>query len=97
MRQTYNYTAMSCIFRRTGARYFLECVEKREIPRTDGREGLKVLKILAACQESLASNSELFTLPPALSPVGRGGISTKRGRNKRGEERDLSRLPEKIP
>ncbi|MBU2495195.1 MAG: hypothetical protein KJ935_01655 [Candidatus Omnitrophica bacterium] len=79
------------------ARHFLECVEKRETPRTDGREGLKVLKILAACQKSLASNSEPFPLTPALSPQGRGGISTKRGRNKRGEERSLPRLPEKIP
>ena len=40
------------------ARHFLECVEKRERPRTDGREGLKVLKILAESQESLERNNE---------------------------------------
>lgn len=34
-------------------RHFLECVEKRTTPRTDAREGLRVLKVLAACEEAL--------------------------------------------
>lgn len=34
---------------------FLSCIESRRTPLTDGREGLRVLKLLAACQESMAS------------------------------------------
>jgi UDP-2-acetamido-3-amino-2,3-dideoxy-glucuronate N-acetyltransferase len=32
---------------------FLRCVQHRETPLTDGREGLRVLAVLQACQESL--------------------------------------------
>ena len=51
------------------ARHFLKCVEKREVPRTDGWEGLKVLKILAASQESLERNTGAFT-PTSPLPAG---------------------------
>jgi len=34
--------------------HFLECVQQRKKPRTDGAEGLKVLKVLNACEEVLA-------------------------------------------
>jgi len=34
-------------------KHFLNCIKKRKIPNTDGKEGLKVLKILDACQNSL--------------------------------------------
>ena len=34
-------------------RHFLECIEKRERPRSDGGEGLRVLKVLDAAQRSL--------------------------------------------
>lgn len=34
-------------------RHFLECIETRNAPRTDGAEGLRVLRLLNACQESL--------------------------------------------
>jgi len=34
-------------------RHFLHCIEKRERPRSDGGEGLRVLKILEAAQKSL--------------------------------------------
>jgi UDP-2-acetamido-3-amino-2,3-dideoxy-glucuronate N-acetyltransferase len=33
--------------------HFMECIASRKIPRTDGEEGLKVLKILEACEESM--------------------------------------------
>ncbi len=33
--------------------HFIKCVEDRTKPRSDGVEGLKVLKILAAAQESM--------------------------------------------
>jgi UDP-2-acetamido-3-amino-2,3-dideoxy-glucuronate N-acetyltransferase len=38
--------------------HFLECIEKRSTPRTDGREGLRVLLVLQACQKSLQLNGE---------------------------------------
>jgi len=38
------------------ARHFLECVEKRIKPRTDGSSALDVLRILDACQKSMDSN-----------------------------------------
>jgi len=34
-------------------RHFLECIEKRERPRSDGTEGLRVLRVLDAAQQSL--------------------------------------------
>ena len=33
--------------------HFIKCVETRRQPRTDGQEGLRVLRVLAACQKSL--------------------------------------------
>ncbi|MCP3901999.1 MAG: Gfo/Idh/MocA family oxidoreductase [Planctomycetes bacterium] len=37
-------------------RHFLECIESRARPRTDGRNGLAVLEILSAAQRSLTTN-----------------------------------------
>ncbi len=34
-------------------RHFLDCIEKRERPRSDGTEGLRVLRVLDAAQQSL--------------------------------------------
>ena len=34
-------------------RHFLECIRTRQRPRTDGEEGLKVLRVLQQCQEGL--------------------------------------------
>ncbi|MFH1687634.1 MAG: Gfo/Idh/MocA family oxidoreductase [bacterium] len=34
-------------------RHFLECIEKRQKPRSDGAEGLRVLRVLDAAQKSL--------------------------------------------
>ena len=39
--------------------HFLECIESRNRPRTDGEEGLKVLKILNACQRSLENKQKV--------------------------------------
>jgi UDP-2-acetamido-3-amino-2,3-dideoxy-glucuronate N-acetyltransferase len=58
--------------------HFLECIQERKNPRTDGREGLRVLQILQASQESLDHNGQvvylstkasLYTLPPSLPSV----------------------------
>jgi UDP-2-acetamido-3-amino-2,3-dideoxy-glucuronate N-acetyltransferase len=38
--------------------HFLECLESRQKPRTDGINGLKVLKVLDACQRSLRGQGE---------------------------------------
>jgi len=43
---------------REECRHFLDCIASRETPRTDGREGLQVLEILEACQESLERMGE---------------------------------------
>ncbi len=45
-------------------RHFLECIERRITPRTDGWEGLRVLQVLEASQQSLAQGRSV-TLPPA--------------------------------
>jgi UDP-2-acetamido-3-amino-2,3-dideoxy-glucuronate N-acetyltransferase len=38
---------------RAECEHFLHCVETRETPRTDGQEGLRVLRVLDACERSL--------------------------------------------
>lgn len=43
--------------------HFLECVETRATPRTDGASGLRVLRVLDACQRSLEQGG----VPVALS------------------------------
>jgi len=42
--------------------HFLDCVRHRRPPRTDGREGLRVLKVLQACQISLDQKGLPVTL-----------------------------------
>lgn len=39
-------------------KHFLECIESRKRPKTDGKEGLRVLEILQASQESLEKNGK---------------------------------------
>jgi len=42
--------------------HFIECITLRKTPRTDGYDGLRVLKILEACQESLKENGKVIRL-----------------------------------
>jgi UDP-2-acetamido-3-amino-2,3-dideoxy-glucuronate N-acetyltransferase len=50
-------------------RHFLECIATRRKPDTDGEEGLRVLEVLEACQESLDRKSATIALPkPASKP-----------------------------
>ena len=42
--------------------YFLQCIEKRRIPKTDGKEALQVLKVLDVCQNSLDQNGKYINL-----------------------------------
>ena len=37
-------------------RHFLKCIEEKQIPKTDGNEGLRVLRVLQKSQESLNNN-----------------------------------------
>lgn len=39
--------------------HFIECIHTRKTPKTDGNDGLRVLKILEACQESLRENGKV--------------------------------------
>lgn len=39
--------------------HFLHCLKTRENPKTDGKNGLRVLKILAACQKSLKESKKI--------------------------------------
>jgi predicted dehydrogenase/acetyltransferase-like isoleucine patch superfamily enzyme len=61
-------------------RHFLECIENKQPPQTDGQEGLRVLKILQASQRSLDDNGcniqigshlkkEKETAPPSVFDV----------------------------
>jgi len=40
--------------------HFLECMASRDKPRTDGEEGLRVLKTLNACQDSLEQERQIL-------------------------------------
>jgi UDP-2-acetamido-3-amino-2,3-dideoxy-glucuronate N-acetyltransferase len=47
--------------------HFLECMETRQTPKTDGRDGWRVLKVLEASQRSLSMNGEPVQLEPRRS------------------------------
>ena len=47
---------------RRECQHFLECIEHRSTPLTDGREGLRVLRILDACQRSLQEGGNIISL-----------------------------------
>jgi len=49
-------------------RHFLESVQTRQTPRTDGEEGLRVLRVLKACQEALDPKAQAV-LPFSEAPV----------------------------
>jgi UDP-2-acetamido-3-amino-2,3-dideoxy-glucuronate N-acetyltransferase len=38
--------------------HFVDCVKSRKTPRTDGENGLRVLKVLDACQRSIEANGQ---------------------------------------
>jgi len=42
--------------------HFIECIKQRKKPRTDGIDGVKVLKILEACQYSMENNGVAYSL-----------------------------------
>lgn len=42
--------------------HFLDCLQKRATPKTDGQNALRVLRVLNACQRSLANNGVMVNL-----------------------------------
>ncbi len=49
--------------------HFLECIATGASPRTDGREGLRVLRILEACQRSLETGGSTVDLAIPRKPA----------------------------
>lgn len=50
--------------------HFLDCCKTRAVPRTDGREGLRVLRVLAAATESLEGKGAAIELnTPDITPA----------------------------
>jgi len=49
--------------------HFLECCDQRKAPITDGREGLRVLQVLNAAQQSLDRNGEAANPSLVWSPM----------------------------
>ena len=45
---------------RAECEHFIECVASRKTPKTDGNNGLRVLKILEGCQESLKDDGKVY-------------------------------------
>ncbi|HID29852.1 MAG TPA: oxidoreductase [Desulfobacterales bacterium] len=53
---------------RAECQHFIQCIAKGENPKTDGREGLRVLQVLQASQESLDRNGATITLVEGSKP-----------------------------
>jgi UDP-2-acetamido-3-amino-2,3-dideoxy-glucuronate N-acetyltransferase len=47
---------------RAECEHFVDCIRVRKTPLTDGREGLRVLSILEACQQSLEERGMVITI-----------------------------------
>ncbi len=52
----------------TEAQHFVECIEQKRTPRTDGRAGLRVVRLLEAATQSMAQQGRLVSLA-ASTPV----------------------------
>jgi predicted dehydrogenase len=50
---------------RTECEHFIECIERDRTPRSDGRDGLRVVKVLEAGSKSLAEGGQLVQLTPS--------------------------------
>ena len=47
---------------RTECAHFIECVRDNKCPRTDGENGLRVVRVLEAAQRSLEKNGETVAI-----------------------------------
>ena len=61
-------------------RHFIECINKREQPRTNGEEGLRVLRILEEAEKSLQNSTVIAgrTSDEACLPAGRQSQQNKK-------------------
>jgi len=50
---------------RSECEHFIECLTSRKTPKTDGNNGLRVLKILELCQKSLKENGKIIQINKA--------------------------------
>jgi UDP-2-acetamido-3-amino-2,3-dideoxy-glucuronate N-acetyltransferase len=48
--------------------HFLDCIETRRKPKTDGENGLRVLEVLELCQRSLEEGGRVFKVGKTLYP-----------------------------
>ena len=42
--------------------HFIECIQTRQTPLTDAESGVRVLRVLEACQESMRQNGQPISL-----------------------------------
>lgn len=55
---------------RAECKHFIDCIQHRSRPRTDGPSALRVLNVLQACQRSLQTNGSVVSLAaPALEVI----------------------------
>jgi predicted dehydrogenase len=54
---------------RLECQHFLECIRERKQPLSDGRDGLRVLRVLDAAQRSLRNNGMPIAIEPFSSPM----------------------------
>ena len=66
--------------------HFLKCMETGETPRTDGREGLRVLKVLNAAQRSLNENADRVYPQLCLDAENRGADPRRDPRLRRSDK-----------
>jgi len=52
---------------RSECQHFISCIEQHTAPRTDGANGVRVLRVLQACQQSLEEEGAVVPLAPTTS------------------------------
>jgi UDP-2-acetamido-3-amino-2,3-dideoxy-glucuronate N-acetyltransferase len=59
-------------------KHFLECMSEKKAPLTDGKEGLRVLKILNACQRSLDERGNKLRLDKTMETMEEHAVSAEK-------------------
>jgi len=54
---------------RLECQHFLECIRTRKQPKSDGYDGLRVVKVLDAAQRSMRQNGTPVTITPGPQPA----------------------------